>query len=85
MGNICEETLKILLSYEKKYDTIMTPEQIEEVKKAFDLLTESQKSKLDVYFITMGSDTYGPGTYLTKCSGTIRQLQQFFEKGYTVI
>ena len=73
----------------------MTLDQIQEVKKEFDALTEEQKSTISIYFLTMIWSTYGLGISppdsaenqqcLSRWPGDIERLQELFEKGDTVV
>lgn len=83
----------LIQEYEKKYPTKMTHENIQEVKKDYDLLTEEQKSTISIYFLTMVTTTYNiglstaedDGPFLSRWSGDIIRLQELFEKGDTVV
>lgn len=92
---IYDKSDNLIQEYEKKFPAKMTLENIQEVKKDFDLLTEEQKSTISIYFLTMISTTYNLGLSppdsaenrpcLSRWPGDIIRLQELFETGDTVV
>ena len=72
--------------FEKKQNTILTKEDIAEIKAEYDKLTESEQNMITaVKFYTCCSDTYGPESYMNWWPGDIERLHELFDTGDTTI
>ena len=81
MWNICDEYNNVISTFEKKYDKIMTKENIQEIKREYHLLTEEQKKYISIHFFTMCTSTYEINQnqpFLYRCPANKQKLENLF-------
>ena len=79
---IWDDDYNILVNYEKIYLKKMNLEQIEEIKKEFEKLSEKERNICSIRFYTSVTDTYGSTEpYMTWFPGDRQSLELLFQKG----